>query len=379
MEKSLRSGLRTWIEINTKAITHNYKVFRSLISKRTKLCGVVKSNAYGHYLTEFAKRLEKLGIDYLAVDSVVEGLTLRREGIKIPILVLGYTLPEMLVPASEAELEITISNFDYFNEIKKLKLKKPIRAHIKVDTGFHRHGFQIDDIKNILVKIKEGKNIKVVGLYTHFAAADNPAFPKETRDQIKILLDWKKAFSRAKIKVITHACATSGTILYPEAHFDFVRVGIGVYGLWPSAETKAFAEDKFILKPALSWRTLIGEIKNVKKGERVGYDFTETLNRDTKIAVLPIGYWHVFPRALSSIGHVLVRGKKVKVIGRVCMDITMIDVTDVAGVNVGDEVTIIGQDGKENISSADIAKLVDGSSEYETVTRINPLIKRIYI
>lgn len=339
---------------------------------------VVKSNAYGHNLSEFAKEVEKLGADYIAVDTVVEGLTLRREGVKIPIFVLGYTLPEMLLSADQAGIEITLSNFDYFTEINKLNLKKPIKVHIKVDTGMHRHGFQLAEMKKVISEIKKNKNIQVVGLFTHFAAAKNPAFPKQTQDQIKNFNLWREAFKKEGVKLLAHACATSGTILFPEAHFDMVRIGIGQYGIWPSTETRAFINNKFILKPVLSWRTIVGEVKKIKVGEKLGYDFTEKLDKDSTVAILPIGYWHAFPRTLSGIGQVLIKGKRAKVIGRVCMDIITVNVTSIPGVKVGDEVTILGLDEKEKISVADIASMIDGSSEYETVTRINPLIKRIY-
>jgi alanine racemase len=382
MKKEDRLGLRTWLEIDKKAIKHNYTVFRSLISPKTKLMGVVKSNAYGHNLFEFSKELEKLGADYLAVDSVVEGIALRREGIKIPILILGYTLPEMLEKAAENNLEITVSNFEYFKVIKSLLKSKNIsniKVHIKVDTGMHRHGFQENEIKKVLTLIKNIKNIKIVGLYTHFANAKNPAFPKDTQKQIQLFNIWRESFAQAGIKPICHACATSGTILYPEAYFDMVRIGIGLYGIWPSSETKSFAQDRIKLLPALSWKTLIGEIKNIKKGERVGYDFTEALAIDSKIAILPIGYWHGYSRILSGVGRVLINGNFAKVLGRICMDILIVDITNIKGVKVGDEVTIIGYDGKQEIEAEDITNIYEGGSAYELITRINPLIKRIYI
>jgi len=384
MNKEDRMGLRTWLEIDKKAIAHNYKVFRALIPKRTKLMGVVKSNAYGHNLVEFAKKLEKLGADYLAVDSVVEGIALRKERIKIPILVLGYTLPEMIEKAVENDLEINISNFEYFEVIKNLDLptqtglKNKIKVHIKIDSGMHRHGFQEKDIVNVVKEINNlKKQIKVIGLYTHFAAAKNPAFPKDTKNQIDIFNKWQEAFEKAHLRVIKHAGATSGTILYPEAHFNMVRVGIGLYGIWPSPEAKAYVFDKFKLKPVLSWRTVIAEINNIKKGERIGYDFTEVINQNSKVAVLPIGYWHGYPRALSGTGTVLINGEKAKILGRICMDIMMVDVTNIKNVKVGDEATLIGFDNISEITVDHIATLLD-ASPYEIVTRINPLIKRIY-
>lgn len=378
MKKELRKGLRTWIEIDKKAIAHNYRSFRALISPETKLMGVVKSNAYGHNLIEFAQELERLGVDYLAVDSVVEGIALRREGVKSPILILGYILPEMIEKAVTNNLDITVSNFDYFREIQKLHLKKKIKIHIKVDSGMHRHGFQEMDIKKVISEIRRVRQIEVVGLYTHFASAKDPAFPKNTKNQIKIFKVWREAFMKAGFKPLCHACATSGTILFPEAHFDMVRIGIGLYGIWPSAETKDFAQHKLSLLPVLSWKTIIGEINNIKKEEGIGYDFTEKLKRDSKVAVIPVGYWHGFPRALSGIGQVIVNGQKVKVLGRICMDIIMVDVTDIKKVKAGDEVTIIGQDGGEVITVDDIATQLSGSA-YEFITRLNPLIKRIYL
>jgi len=377
MQKKDRLGLRTWIEIDKGAIKANFGVFRGLIPKKVKMLGVVKSNAYGHNLFEFAKELERLGVDYLAVDSAVEGIALRREGVKIPILILGYTLPEMIEKIVDNDLEITVSNFEYFSVIKKLKLSEPIKIHIKVDTGMHRHGFQEKDIKKVIKLIKGNKKIEVVGLFTHFANAKNPAFPKETKMQVELFNIWRQAFKKAGINPICHACATSGTILFPEAHFDMVRIGIGLYGVWPSQETAAFAKDKFKLTPVLSWKTIIGEINNIKAGEKIGYDFTEKIMIDSKVAVLPIGYWHGYPRALSGIGQVLINGKQAKVLGRICMDIIMVDITEIKGAKVGDEVTIIGSSGKEKVSIGDISSLI-GGSDYEVMTTINPLIKKIY-
>jgi alanine racemase len=399
MEKEQRLGLRTWMEIDKKSIKHNYVVFRSIISSKTKLMGVVKSNAYGHNLFEFALELQKFGIDYLAVDSAIEGIALRREGVKIPILILGYTLPEMIEKAVLNDLEITVSSFEYFKFLRKINNFQEIKIHIKVDTGMHRHGFQEKEILKVLKEIKKLNNrpvhqnghpaltkvgisekptATVVGLYTHFANAKNPAFPQETKKQIEIFNKWRQACSKVGIEPICHACATSGTILYPEAHFDMVRVGIGLYGLWPSNETKNFAKDKINLLSVLSWKTLVGEIKNIKKGEKIGYDFTETVNKNSQIAILPVGYWHGYPRILSSIGRVLINGCFAKVLGRVCMDILIVDITNIKKVKVGDEVTIIGHDGKNEIKAEDIIGSFEGGSTYELITRINPLIKRIY-
>ncbi len=375
MNKELRKGLRTWIEIDKGAISHNFAVFRGIIGKKVKMLGVVKSNAYGHNLTEFAKELEKLGVDFLGVDSAVEALALRREGVKTPILVLGYTLPEMFEELAQKDISVAVSNFETLAELKKIKCG--IKIHVKVDTGMSRHGFAETEIKKVLVEISKNKNLDVEGLFTHFAMAKNPSFPAYTKLQIEKFNIWREAFTKAGLMPICHAGATSGTLLYKEAHFDMVRIGISLYGIWPSKEAKALYDDKIKLHPVLSWRTLVAEIKKFPKGTKVGYDCSEVLNRDSVVAVCPVGYWHGLPRALSSIGHVIVNGKKCKILGRVCMDIIMIDVTEVPKIKVQDEVTIIGRDKKQELTASEIADLLDGSA-YELVTRINPLIKRIY-
>jgi alanine racemase len=387
MKPTRPEGLRTWLEIDRKAIKHNFDTFRNLIPKQVKFLAVVKSNAYGHNLFEFAKEMEKLGADFLGVDSITEALALRREGIKTPILIIGYTLPEKLEEAIEKDISVAVSSFETLGEIKKLdcfaKLaktegKRKIKIHIKVDTGMSRHGFSFDDAEKVIRELKSLKNkIIVEGLFTHFSSAKNPAFPQFTKKQIGEYKKWVEIFDKNGFKPIRHASATSGAILFREADFDMVRIGIGLYGIWPSSEARAFAEGNISLTPVLSWKAVIAEIKTIKEGSRVGYDGTEMMSKDTKIAVIPVGYWHGFPRALSGIGRVLVGDTKCKILGRVCMDIIMLDISGVKNAKVGDVVTIIGKDGKEEITADNIAGLLDAST-YELLTRINPLIKRIY-
>jgi len=382
MNKNLRKGLRTWVEIDKKAIKHNYGIFRNYMDKDCKMLAVVKSNAYGHNFVNFAQEQEKLGADFLGVDSVLEALKLRREGIKIPILVLGYTLPEMMKEASKNNISITISNFESLSAV--IKSKQKIKVHIKVDTGMFRHGFFENDIQEVIKKLKKnlpaqaGKKIIVEGLYTHFSMAKDPHYPTQTKIQIERFEKSRQAFLKAGYKPICHLSATSGALLFKEGHFDMIRVGIGLYGIWPSEESKMFLENKFPLKPILAWKTIIAEIKEIPKDSRVGYDGVGVVKRDTILAICPIGYWHGFPRALSNIGHVLVNGKKAKIVGRVCMDIIMVDITDIKNVKIGDEVVIIGKSKNVEITADEISVLLNGST-YELLTRINPLIKRFYI
>ena len=384
------SGVRTWIEVNTRAVAHNINVFRARIPKQAKLMAVVKSNAYGHDLLQFSKEAERLGADWLGVDSMVEARALRRAGLRLPMLVLGYTLPELFAEAAENNISLTVSSFETLAALKKVEFSRPLKVHIKVDTGMHRQGFLLSEQKKLLSLLQTidypperplrragTLPILVEGLYTHFANAKNPAFFADTRAQTAEFEKWIAAFKKAGYKPIVHAAATEGALLFPEAHYDMVRIGIGLYGLWPAVETKEFLRDKIILKPALEWKSIVSEIKKVPRGARVGYDYAEMLGRDTLLGIVPVGYWHGYPRALSSIGHVVVRGKECKIVGRVSMDMLTIDLTDVKGARVGDEVVVLSSDSVSPASAEALVRVAD-ASWYELITRLNPLIKRVY-
>jgi len=377
MKKEIAT-LRTWVEVDRKNIASNYRTFRSLIHKKTKLMAIVKSNAYGHGLTDFAKEVVSLGADFLGVDSVVEALALRKEGLKVPILVLGYTMPSRVKEAVEHNISLTVSSLDALKGLVRQKYSVPLSVHVKVDTGMHRQGFQSNELDRVISALRAATSRVIVdGLYTHFASAKNPSFPQYTKKQLAEFSLWIDRFNKAGIHPIVHAAASAGTILFPESHFDMVRVGIGLYGLWPAQEVEAFRRDSLHLKPAMTWRTIVSEVKKVQKGEKVGYDSTETLARDSVLAVCPIGYWHGYPRALSSIGRVLVKGSEARVVGRVSMDMIVIDVTHIPRVALHDEVTLVAGVGEGPASAKHVAMLAD-RSPYEIITCINPLIKRLY-
>jgi alanine racemase len=375
-QKPEKDLYRTWIEISSGALKHNYKVFRSFIGQDRLLLGVIKSNAYGHGLMTMARAYGELGMDWIGVDSIAEAKKLRSEGIKAKILVLGYTQPANFKDAVKQNISLTVSSFENLQALSQLRRK--IKVHVKVDTGMHRQGFPILDLSKAIQTLKKSKNIIVEGLYTHFAAAKDPKDVKDTKYQIDMFEQAVIEFGSSGFTPICHAAATGGVINFPNSHFDMVRVGIGMYGLWPSEETQKAFQKKFNLKPVLSWKTIISEVKWVVKGERIGYNFTEKLTRMTKVAVLPIGYWHGYWRAFSSRAHVLVRGQRCRVLGRVSMDMVTVDVTDVPNVKVGDEVILIGRQGKNEITADELGYLAD-TSNYEIVTRLNPLIKKYYL
>lgn len=367
---------RTWIEISSSAYKSNYKLFRNLLRRDCLLLGVIKSNAYGHGLMTTARAYRDLGFDWLGVDSISEALALRREHIDGKILVMGYTQPANFPAAISEKISLTISTFENLKALTKVK--KKIYVHIKVDTGMHRQGFSLLDISKVISVLKKNTHIVVEGLFTHFAAAKDPADSTDTDYQLKLFEQAVIEFKSEGFTPLCHAAATGGVINFPNSHFDMVRVGIGMYGLWPSEETQKAFQKKLPLRPVLAWKTIISELKWVVKGEHIGYNYTEQLHRMTKVAVLPVGYWHGFWRAFSSRAHVLVRGKRCRVLGRVSMDMVTVDVTDVPNAKVGDEVVLLGKQGKNEITADELAYLAD-TSNYELVTRLNPLIKKYYI
>ncbi|MDP3947972.1 MAG: alanine racemase [bacterium] len=375
---SLHRGLRTWIELDREAVRHNVQVMRGLLGRKTRLMAVVKSNAYGHGLSTFSKLLDGQGLPGqgvygFCVDSVLEGFRLRKEGITKPILILGSTLPEHFSAAAESDIALTISTFEGFEAF--LRVAKKPAIHIKIDTGMHRQGFFPAEISKLLKLLKRSK-LAPSGAYTHFAAKDW-GYPVYTELQFAQFKKALTVFERAGFKdLIRHAAASDATLLFPESHLDMVRVGMALYGYWPSWAAKVKHPPRMHLKPVLTWKTIVSEIKEIPAGSYVGYDLTERVSRKTKIAVLPIGYWHGYDRGLSSIGEVLIRGKRRRVLGRVSMDMTVVDVTAIPGVSIGDEVVMIGAQGKEAIG-ADEPALKIGTSHYEFLTRINPLIERI--
>ncbi|TSC82122.1 MAG: alanine racemase [Parcubacteria group bacterium Gr01-1014_20] len=340
---------------------------------------MVKSNAYGHGLVQFSRLVEKSGIDGFCVDSFVEALRLRREGIKKSILVLGPTLAELAKDAAAKDITLSVSNFEILKHLAEPK--NPPNFHIKIDTGMSRQGFFLEDIPKI-IKFLSSKfiihNSKFVGFYTHFASAKDTNYPTYTDRQFEIFNKVVKLFEKAGYQnLIKHVSATGGTMINSKYHLDAVRVGIGLYGLWPAKELELQLSNKISLKPVLSWKTIISEVKNIPQGQFVGYDLVERVNRPTKIAVLPIGYWHGLPRALSSVGEVLISGRRAKILGRVSMDLTVVDVTGIK-CQVGDIATLIGQDGKDEIKAEEMARLAQ-TSHYEIVTRLNPLMERVLI
>lgn len=364
---------KTFIKIKKSAVLHNIKTMRGLLAPKTRLWSVVKSNAYGHGLTAFAG-LAAAGVDGFCVDSVLEGLKLRQNGIKKPILVLGPTLPDLYKTAAENSISVSIATIEALKALKKIK--NPPEFHLKIDTGMHRQGFYPDQLTAVIKTIRSDKKLpgKLTGIFTHFASAKDINYPTYTEMQFANFQKAIALLEKAGFKnLIRHAAATGGTLVNKKYHLDAVRIGIGLYGLWPSKELQ-IQKNAIRLLPALSWHALVSEIKSVKKGEYIGYDLAERAGKPMKIAVIPIGYWHGFPRTLSGSGEVLINGKKARVVGRVSMDMIVVNVDGIT-CKIGDLATIIGSQKNEENAAFDVAQK-SGTVHYEFITRINPLIQR---
>lgn len=362
--------LFSWIEISKKSLLSNISQIKKRLPKKTKTIFVVKANAYGHGLLQVVN-VAKNKVDYFAVFTLEDAIFLRQKNIKNPILMLGRIFPKQVDLAIKNNIEVTVSTFDILE-----KVKKKLMVHICVDSGLGRDGFVGNDLKKV-VKLLKNSPLQVKGLYSHFASADDSTFDDYTKKQAAELLRWKKEFSFLKVAPLIHYCATSGVFVKGLSQdFDMVRIGIGFYGLWPSEEVKKREEKQTKLTPILSWKALISEVKFVKKGSAISYNSTHVLKRDSKLAIIPIGYFDGVPRVASNKGFVIVNGVKVPQIGRVTMNLIILDVTDVKNVKIGDVATIIGRQKNVEVSADDWGNFSQSSS-YEVLTRINSAIKRM--
>ncbi len=378
----------SWIEISKRNLIHNVKLHRRLLAKNVKLISVVKSNAYGHGIFLVSQVLDQMKeVDMLATVNLEEAILLRKKGIKKPILVLSY----YGIGESQEEFtkqikfairhDISLMTYDLkkiklFNKIA-LSLKKKLKIHIKVETGMARIGVPCSEALTFIKEVKKIIGIDLVGLASHFATTEesNQYF---ARFQIKNFKELILKLEKNNIFIpIKHIAASAAITLSSKNHFDAVRLGVSMYGLWPSIENKKFVHKKypnFQLKPVLSWKTKIFQIKILAPDTPVGYGCSYRTTTTVKMALIPVGYFEGLDRGFSNQGLVLIANKLCPIIGRVCMNITMIDVSKLKKVQVGDEVTLIG--GSNKLIKADNLALKIDTINYELVSRLNSEIYR---
>ncbi|NLI89247.1 MAG: alanine racemase [Epulopiscium sp.] len=369
---------RVVAEIEKDAITHNYRQIKKHIASYTKIMAIVKADAYGHGAIEIAKLLQDEEVDYLAVAIAEEGAQLREAGITRPILVLGYTPATDIRLLIDNDLTQTIFSYEMAKYIsyEASKLKKRVKIHIKVDTGMGRIGFlpHPTSIEEIL-KINKLPNIEIEGIYTHFSSADEED-QTYTKKQNSIFHGFLKELNQVGIDIpLIHAANSAAIIMNENTHFDMVRLGISLYGHYPSEATGLYSMG---LVPAMSLKTQVVHVKELPKNQEIGYNRKYTTNKKTKVATIPIGYADGYSRGLSNKGGVLIRGEYAPIIGNICMDQFMVDVSHINYVAVGDEVVVFGKQKDKEISVEEIAKILN-TINYEIVCMVGKRIPRIYV
>ena len=372
---------RAWAEVNLDAILCNIESIKKNISDHTKIIAVIKTDGYGHGAEHIARILENDDKVWgYAVATAEEAFALRDSNIRKPILILGYTFPYSYERLIKDDIRPTVFMLDSAKELSDQAVKsgKKCRIHIKIDTGMTRIGIHPDDDGIELIRqIAALPGLEIEGVFTHFATADE-ADKTKAYGQMELFKEYVERIQQElKLDIPMKHCSNSaGIVEMPEANMDAVRAGIILYGLWPSAVVKA--DKKIELEPVLSLKSRIVYIKTVPEGQEISYGGTFTTIRDTRVATICLGYGDGYPRSLSNIGHVLVKGQKAPILGRVCMDQFMIDVTDIdADICVGDKVTLIGKSGDEMITMEELGEL-SGRFNYELACDLGKRVPRIY-
>jgi alanine racemase len=366
----------TWIEIDVDAFIHNLKQIKRLLQGRSTILAVVKREAYGHGAIELAAEAGKAGVRMLGVSNAEEGVSLRKAGIRVPILVLAGIDPIEIKDLLEYDLSTVVSSRDIARELHKAAWKQGSKAkiHIKIDTGMGRLGINPEEYPAFLEEVMGYKNLYLEGIMTHFACS-SISEREYTQWQLSVFREVLKGRdSFGYQKPILHA-ANSGALLgYPDSYLDMVRPGIILYGCYPSATV----ERRISLKPVLAFKTRIKHIRKILRGSSIGYDRSYIVPQDGLFAVIPVGYADGYSRVLSNKAQVLVQGKRVPIVGNISMDLTVIDITTVPKVEIGDEVTLIGRQGKGEITAEEIADWA-GTIPYEILTSLAKNIPRIFL
>jgi alanine racemase len=375
---SARSALAT-VEVDLAAIRRNVARIRALVAP-ARFASVVKANAYGHGLTRVARALAD-HVDLLCVYRAEEALAIRESGVTTRLLVLGPVPPDDLAHLHAAGAAIALWDAgSYRDDVARVARAsgKPFAVHAKIETGVTRLGMPPPEAARTIAGFLDDATLKLEGTFTHLAAVEEleSAFTLRQFDRFTDALEPIDAALRAN-GVVRHVAASAAAILFPRLRLDLVRVGISTYGLWPSRETRAALAHPLLLEPALTWRSKLVVVRDVPAGTSVGYGCTHHTERPSRIGVLPVGYAEGVPRAVSNRGAVLVEGRRAHIVGRVCMNMTLVDVTDVPGARAGQQVTLIGTDGAHTLGADDWAAWAD-TINYEIVARLPAEIPRAF-
>ena len=374
----MKTYSRVYAKIDLDAIAYNMEQMKQNIRPETKVMAVIKADGYGHGAVQIAEMMERWNYIWgFAVATLDEAVVLRTEGIQKPILVLGCVFPDQYMEMLKHEIRMNIYTEEMAESISRMAARegKTAYMHIKLDTGMSRLGFGINEQSAETIKrISKMPNVNMEGIFTHFTKADEKD-KSFTKKQIQEFVWMTERLKEKNVRFTYEHCSNSaGIIDVPEANFDIVRAGISTYGLYPSEEVD---KTNVKLKPALALKSHVAFVKEIERGTPVSYGGTFVAKEKMKIATIPVGYADGYPRSLSNKGYVLIRGKKAPILGRVCMDQFMVDVTDIEGVSIMDQVTLVGTDGDKNITVEEAADLA-GSFNYEFVCGIGKRVPRVY-
>ena len=367
-----------WARIDLDALRWNMSHIRDLAGPDVKVAAVVKANGYGHGALEIMDALMESGADVIVVSSVNEAVEMRKKYRETPVLELGATQQDSIEKAILNEIIQTVTSEEQAKLISAAAERVGMEApcHIKLDTGMNRIGFQVnEDSAEAILRISRMPGIRLEGMFSHFATADE-ADKRFARLQYDRFCRMKKMLEERGLKIpVCHIANSAGIIDFPEVYMDMVRTGIITYGLYPSEEVD---KSRIKLKPAMELKARISHVKTIEEEGGISYGLTDTVSAGTVIATVPVGYADGYLRAFSNRAEVLVKGKRAKIRGRVCMDQFMVDVTDIPGVRVGDEVTLFGRDGGEEIPLEELAALA-GTISYELLCMVGRRVPRVYV
>ena len=366
----------TYIEVDLDAVAHNAQAIKAHIGPHVHLIAVVKANAYGHGMVEVARTALQHGASWLAVGRVDEGIALRDAGITAPILVMGYTLPGDIEDAVVRALTLTVADLASVEAVSTLarRLGRIIPVHIKVDTGMGRFGVLPDEVLPFVARVSALSGVWIEGLFTHFAVADL-ADKEYTWHQFRVFQRVRVELEAAQYQIPVYHVANSAAMLdLPEMHLDAVRVGIALYGLPPSGEVATTVP----LRPALSLKSHVARVRTLPAGSSISYGRTYITQRDTPVALVPVGYGDGYHRVLSNRGMVLINGRRAPIVGRICMDQFVVDISQVGPVELNSEVVLIGRQGDECITAEEVATWAE-TINYEIVTGLSPRVPRLYV
>ena len=369
-------GIVTWAEIDLDAVGHNVRAFQRHVGGQVEVIAVVKANAYGHGAVPVGKAALQAGATRLAVHRGIEGVELRRAGITAPILIMGYTPPDGAAMIVRWDLTASLITLEFAQALSAQAnaVGRSIPVHIKVDTGMSRYGLMPAEVVPFLQAIAGLPGVSIEGLFTHFATADS-ADPAGALAQLNTFQEVLVAAREAGFSPpLVHAANSAATLNLRQAHFNAVRPGVALYGLQPSSAWPP----PFEIRPALSLKSLVARVRQLPAGAGIGYGFTFVTQRPITVALVPVGYGDGYHRALSNRGVVLVDGQRAAVLGRVSMDQIVVDVSHISGVQMDDEVVLIGRQGTEHIRAEEIARMA-GTINYEVTTDLLPRVARVYL